>query len=390
MLNFENTEIAFANKNDFDLAKSKMLFSIMNSNFLVKWGSVVGLKALAWNLPIKSLIRKTIFEQFCGGENFDEVTEAAEKLEHYGMQTILDYGLEAKESEADFEHYVSEIKKAIDYAGNNNNIPVVSVKLTGLAPFSLLEQTSAQTNSNENIIAEFSKVIHRMDEICTTAQKNKVSIFIDAEESWIQKAIDDIADIMMERYNKTQILVYNTFQLYRTDRLEFLKKSHKKALAQGYILGAKLVRGAYMEKERQRAEELNYTSPIQVSKANTDKDFNLALEYCIQHLETISCVAATHNEDSCKLYAELIEKNGIDKKHLHCNFSQLYGMSDQISFNLSHSGYNVAKYVPYGPLEDVMPYLIRRAQENTSVAGQTSRELMLINKEIKRRKNNGR
>lgn len=386
MLNFENTEIAFANKNDSELAKSKMLFSLMNNNLLVKWGAIFGLKAIEWKLPVKSIIKRTIFEQFCGGENFDEVAQTAKKLEQYGMQTILDYGLEAKEHDNDFEHYTNEIKKAIQYAKENNNIPVVSVKLSGLARFALLEKKSDKRTLSEIENIEFEKIISRTNEICNEANTCDVSVFIDAEESWIQQAIDDIAETMMEKYNTKKIIVYNTYQMYRTDRLQYLDESHQRALNKKYILGAKLVRGAYMEKERERALKLNYTSPIQASKMATDNDFNEALRYCIKNIDSISCVAATHNEESCMLYTQLISKNKIDKKNIHCNFSQLFGMSDQISFNLAHNGYNVAKYVPYGPLEDVMPYLIRRAQENTSVAGQTSRELNLINKEIKRRK----
>lgn len=386
-LSFSNTEIAFKSKTIGELKKAEFLFTLMNNSTLVSMGSHLALLALEWKLPIKSIIKNTIFEQFCGGENFDEVAHTSEKLEAYSMQTILDYGLEAKESDIDFEHYKNEVIRAIQYAEQNKNVPVVSVKITGMAAFNLLEKISSKQVLNENEKAANAKILSRMNEICAEAKRAQVAVFIDAEESWIQNAIDDIADEMMRLNNRDKVIVYNTYQLYRHDRYEFLKKSYDKAMNENYFLGAKIVRGAYMEKERKRAEEMNYESPIQKNKQATDLDFNKAIEFCIAHYEKISCVVASHNEESCMLFAELIDKNKLDKKHAHLNFSQLYGMSDQISYNLAHAGYNVAKYVPYGPVHDIMPYLIRRAQENTSVAGQTSRELALIQTELKRRKN---
>jgi proline dehydrogenase len=295
--------------------------------------------------------------------------------------------VEGKESEEDFDTAVPEFIKAIKYAAQNKNIPFISIKITGFAHFALLEKIHADEKLTEEETAAWKRVYNRIDKICRAASENNIMVLVDAEESWIQRPVDDLADAMMAQYNKTEAVVYNTYQLYRHDRLVFLKESFEFATSHGFVLGAKLVRGAYMEKERARAAEKGYNSPIQADKQRTDIDYDEAANFCLQHLDRIALFVGTHNEGSCLKVAKYMQDNNIAATTRRVYFSQLYGMSDNISFNLAHQGYHVAKYLPYGPVKDVLPYLMRRAQENTSVAGQTGRELSLIEKEIARRKN---
>ncbi len=383
---FEDTAIAFEYRSTKELKRADFLFSSMSSPLLTKIGMGFTKWAMDWNIPIKGIIKHTIFEQFCGGETMEEAADTARVLEKYNVGVILDYGVEGKEGEAEFDAAVPEFIKAINYAASQKNIPFISVKITGFSRFSLLEKIHSGATLTAAEQEEWKKVYSRIDRICNAAFDAGIMVLIDAEESWIQQPVDDLTDAMMEQYNKTKITVFNTFQMYRHDRLIFLKESHKHAMAKGYILGAKLVRGAYMEKERNRAVAMGYTSPIQPGKEATDKDYDEGVLYCQQHLDKIGIFIGTHNEKSCLLAAKYMDEHGIPANHPHVYFSQLYGMSDNISFNLAHSGYHVAKYLPYGPVKDVIPYLMRRAQENTSVAGQTSRELSLIRKELKRRK----
>ncbi|MCW3123681.1 MAG: Proline dehydrogenase [Flavipsychrobacter sp.] len=383
---FDNTEIAFKYRSDKELKRARFLFSSMGSPVLTSIGMKMTSLAISWNLPVKGLIRHTLFDQFCGGETMDEAAKTAAVIGKYGVDTILDYGVEGKESEEDFDTAVPEFIKAIEYAAKNKNIPFISIKITGFAHFALLEKIHAETLLTEEENAAWKRVFLRIDRICKAAADNKIMVLVDAEESWIQKPVDDLADAMMDRYNKTRAVVYNTFQMYRHDRLVFLKESYEFARSKGFILGAKLVRGAYMEKERNRAAEKGYPSPIQPNKEATDKDYNDAVLFCLQHLDDLALFVGTHNEESNLLAAVYMHEHHIPAGTDRVHFSQLYGMSDNISFNLAHAGYNVAKYLPYGPVKDVLPYLMRRAQENTSVAGQTGRELMLISREIARRK----
>ncbi len=387
MISFEDTKIAFSGKSDSDLNWSYRLFKLMAKAWMVKLGKVATNVAFAIRLPINGIIKKTIFKQFCGGESINDCQQKIEDLDQFNIGTILDYSVEGKTTIDDLEATKNEIIATIHKAKSLKAIPFSVFKVTGLSRFELLEKAN---NGVENLTQpekeEFSQVIQRVDKICKTAFEQDVPIFIDAEDSWIQDAIDRITDAMMAKYNKEHVIVYNTLQMYRHDRLDFLRKSHELAKSQGYKLGVKLVRGAYMEKERDRAEDMGYPSPIQPDKAATDRDYDLALEYMVRHLNDIAICAGTHNEKSSAYLAQLLEENNISKTHKHIYFAQLLGMSDHISFNLSHEGYNVAKYVPYGPIREVMPYLIRRAEENTSVAGQTGRELSLIVKEKKRRK----
>lgn len=383
---FENTEIAFRYQSTADLKQAKFLFSSMGSPMLTKIGMTFTKLAINLNLPIKSIVKKTIFRQFCGGETMAEAAQTAELLSKYNIGVILDYGVEGKEGEDEFDRAVPEFINAIRYAGSKSNIPFISLKVTGFARFSLLEKIHNKETLTEAEQEEWQRVHNRIDEICSTAHKEGAMVLIDAEETWIQDPVDELCNTAMERYNKEHAVVYNTFQLYTTTALPYLKKSADEAEAKGYVLGAKLVRGAYMEKERNRAAEMGYDSPIQPNKIATDKDYDDAVLFCLQRVDKIATFIGTHNEKSCFAAAKYMADHHIEPDSKQVWFSQLYGMSDNISFNLANSGYQVAKYLPYGPIKDVLPYLMRRAEENTSVAGQTGRELTLINKELKRRK----
>jgi proline dehydrogenase len=387
MLSFDNTEVAFSGKSDADLNRSYWLFKLIANPVFVNVGQSLTTFAIGTRLPIKSIIKATIFKQFVGGEDIHECDKTIDDLGKYNIGTILDYSVEGKENDVDFDNCVRETIDTIDKAKGNKNIPFCVFKITGLARFALLEKVSAGLALTEAEQKEFVRVHDRVNSICKRAHDNAVSLLIDAEESWIQQAMDDLANEMMSLYNKEKVIVYNTFQLYRKDRFASLKKTFEIAKKENYLMGAKLVRGAYMEKERNRAFEMNYQSPIQDTKQDTDNDYNAALEFCIEYTDRLAICAGTHNEHSSMYLTDLMKKKNISPSNKHIYFSQLLGMSDHISFNLANAGYNVAKYVPYGPVKDVLPYLIRRARENTSVKGQTGRELSLIIKEKRRRKN---
>jgi len=383
---FDNTAIAFRYRSDKELKQARFLFSSMGSPALTKIGMTFTKLAMSLHLPINGIIKRTIFKQFCGGETMEEAAQTANMLSSYNIGVILDYGVEGKEGEAEFDKAVPEFVKAINFAASQKNIPFISIKVTGFCRFSLLEKLDAGTALTDAEQQEWNRVITRIDTICKAAAEKNIKVLVDAEESWIQKPIDEVTDRMMETYNKQKAIVYNTFQLYLHSRLVFLKESYQRAVDKKYILGAKLVRGAYMEKERKRAEEQDYPSPVQPDKAHTDADYNEAVAFCLDRLDDLELFIGTHNEHSCLEAARIMERKHIPFNHARVYFSQLYGMSDNISFNLSDAGFHVAKYLPYGPVHDVMPYLMRRAQENTSVAGQTGRELTLIQKELQRRK----
>ncbi|MES2680584.1 MAG: proline dehydrogenase family protein [Bacteroidota bacterium] len=383
MISFDNTENAFKGKTNAELSRSYWLFKLISNPALVKLGANFG--PLALNFGFKGLIRNTIFKQFVGGETIHDCTAAIEGLAKYNIGTILDYSVEGKESEADFDHCLRETLETIGKAKKDKNIPFCVFKVTGLARFDLLKKVSSGMPLSGPEKTEWELVRKRVHGICLAAFQGDQRIFIDAEESWIQQAIDDLANENMALYNKEKAIVFNTFQLYRTDRLAYLADTIKNGKTGSYHIGAKLVRGAYMEKERKRAAEMSYTSPIQPTKEKSDEDYNKALTLCVDNLSVMGICAGTHNEDSSSFLVKLMAEKNISPSDNRVYFSQLYGMSDHISFNLSLNGYNVAKYVPYGPVKEVLPYLIRRAQENTSVKGQTGRELSLIMKEKKRR-----
>lgn len=398
-LSFDNTENAFAYKSDKSLKKAEFLFASMGSAALVKLGTWVTPWAIKAGLPIKGLIRSTLFEQFVGGETLEETARVASLLGKYQVNVILDYGVEGGDyGEQGLDHACDEFLKVIRYAATQPNVPYMSIKVTGLARTGLLEKLDAAAQAKSGFkgrvhtevlgeaeLVEWNKVVERMHRICGTAAELNIGVLIDAEESWIQDPVDALAMQMMDRYNRNRAIVYNTIQLYRHDRLQFLKDSFQEAESRDFVLGAKLVRGAYMEKERKRADEKNYPSPIQPNKEACDRDYNWAVEYCIDHIERIAIIVASHNEYSNLYAVELLDKKGLTHHHPHIHFSQLYGMSDNITFNLAKAGCPVSKYLPFGPIGDVIPYLMRRAQENSSISGQTGRELGLIKKELARR-----
>jgi proline dehydrogenase len=386
MISFDNTEVAFSGKSNKDLERSYWLFKLVSNPTFVNIGKSLTNFAINIHFPIKGMIKATIFKQFCGGETIEECDRAIKELGRFNIGTILDYSVEGKETEADLDSNMQEIIATINRGAHDKNIAFSVFKVTGMARFELLEKVSAGEQLDAEEQREWDRVNTRVNSICKNAYDKKVRIFIDAEESWIQPAIDDLANRMMSLYNKDRCIVYNTYQLYRKDRLEYLMKSYTHAEKEKYYLGAKLVRGAYMEKERRRAEEKGYPSPIQDTKENSDKDYDAALKFCTAHIDNIAICAGSHNENSSRYLTELMKEKNIPNNHPHIYFSQLLGMSDHISYNLAKLGYNVAKYVPYGPVREVLPYLIRRAQENTSVKGQTGRELSLIIREKKRRK----
>lgn len=385
-LSFENTEIAFRHSSNSDLKRAYWLFKVINVNFLVKIGPPVTNFAMKTGLPVKWLIKATIFKHFCGGETIRACENTIRSLGKGGVGTILDYSIEGEDSEQVFNSTCEEIIRTIRRAAKDKSIPITVFKITGVVQSSLLEKLDAGSVLTTDEQLEWQKAQVRVYAICEKAHAVGVPVMIDAEESWVQKTIDSLALTMMIRFNKEKAIVYNTYQLYRHDKLASLKNDYLFAAENGFILGVKLVRGAYMEKERRRATEMGYRSPIQPDKQSTDQDYNAGVDFCTDHVDRIALVAGTHNEESCRLLAGQLDKKQIDHKNPHVYFSQLLGMSDNLSFNLADAQYNVAKYVPYGPIKAVLPYLFRRAEENTAISGQMGRELALIVKELRRRK----
>jgi len=385
---FDDTRIAFESKSEQDLRKAQILFKMIASPFLTKMGTLVFKLPFILQLPgVKSAIRQTIYKQFVGGETPAECLQVAKGLAQYGVCSIMDYSVEGQEGEAEFDSVKDEILRLIEIAKNNpKEIPFVVFKPTGFGKIGLYEKVGKKQIMTEKNTRKWEAVRNRFDEVCKKSYESGVTIMIDAEESWMQDAADELVDEMMQKYNKEKCVVYNTLQMYRHDRLFYLRKTYEKAEAENYYLGFKVVRGAYMEKERDKAADEGYPSPIQEDKAATDRDYNAAMEFIVENSHRISLFAGTHNEHSSELLTELMKARGMENNHPKIWFGQLYGMSDNISFKLGSMGYNVAKYLPYGPIKEVMPYLIRRAEENTSVAGQTGRELSLIEKEMERRK----
>ncbi len=383
---FDNTQIAFQLKSDSELERAYFLFKMISHEPLVRIGTAATNFALKAHLPVEGLIRSTVFDHFCGGVNEDDCLPVIDKMFEKRVSSVLDFSVEGQEIEGSFDAALAKTLKIINFAYNKEAMPIAVFKPTGFGRFYLYQKKAEGkpfTNEEEQ---EWSRVVARYHMVCKLAKEKDVEVLIDAEETWIQDAADELVEEMMRTYNNDVPIVYNTLQLYRWDRLDYLKELHKRAKREGFSLGIKIVRGAYMEKERERAEEKGYPSPICESKEATDHNFNETLKYILKHLNDISLFVGTHNEYSCYLAMDLMREFNIPKQDNRVWFGQLYGMSDHISFNLADQGYNVAKYVPFGPVKDVMPYLIRRAEENTSVAGQTSRELNLLKLEKKRRK----
>ena len=382
---FDNTEVAFQLKSDTELERARFLFKMISIEPLVKIGTAVTNFAIKAKLPVEGLIRSTVFDHFCGGVNEDDCLDIIERMYELGVSSVLDYSVEGKETEAHFDAAMEKTLKIIRFSEEKDSMPIAVFKPTGFGRFHLYQKKGEGKPFTEEEQAEWDRVVARYDKVCQLGKEKDVEILIDAEESWMQDAADELVTDMMRKYNTDSTIVYNTLQMYRHDRMDFLKAEHEIAKKEGFLLGYKIVRGAYMEKENDRALEKGYLTPICESKQATDINFNDAIKYILDNLDTISLFAGTHNEESSYLVMDLMQEKNIANTDNRVWFGQLFGMSDNISFNLANLGYNVAKYVPFGPVKDVMPYLIRRAEENTSVAGQTGRELMLIKKEKARR-----
>ena len=402
-ISFDNTEVAFAHRTNEDLKQAHWLYSMMGKPWLVKLGTSLAPWSIRAGLPVKGLIRKTIFRQFVGGESLDETVAVTRRMAEYNVKVILDYGVEGKEGEENYDQACNEFIRVINFASTQPNVPFMSVKVTGIARFGLLEKLDTLMHAAEatSLVKryhaalaeldameskEWQRVHERIKKICEAADKANIGFLVDAEETWIQDPVDALIMVMMDEYNREKLVIYNTVQLYRHDRLTFLMQSYEAALERNFLLGIKLVRGAYMEKERKRARSKGYPSPIQPDKISCDKDYNEAVRFCIDRLEQIGVIIASHNEQSNLLGVQLLSEKGLPPDHAHVHFSQLFGMSDNITYNLAKAGCSVSKYLPFGPIKDVVPYLMRRAEENTSVGGQTSRELNLIKREMDRRK----
>jgi len=386
-ISFEDTKTAFSYKSDSELKKSYLLFASVNNRLAVKLGTNIVKIALKIKAPVKGIIKKSLFRQFCGGESINDCLNTIELLSKYNVGAILDYAVEGEDKDEDYDNTVSEIKRTIDVASQNSNVPFCVFKPTGLASIDLLRKVHHDEKLTPKEEISFKKVKNRFYELGKYAFDHKVRLFIDSEDSWIQKPIDELVNNMMEEYNKGQAYIFNTYQMYRKGMLENLVELVKKAKGK-FVAGAKLVRGAYMEKERERAEEMGYKDPILPTKEATDSQYDNALKFCTENIEHIHLCSGSHNEQSNLYLTQLMENQNIAPGDERIYFAQLFGMSDNISFNLAKARYNVVKYLPYGPVASVMPYLFRRAEENTAIAGQSSRELTLIRKELKRRKYN--
>jgi proline dehydrogenase len=384
-LDLHDTATAYAGYSDAELKEKFRLFKLLNSPLLKSLGTGVTKLALSLGLPVERMIKATVYKQFCGGESIAESEDAIEHLAKGGIGTVLDYSVEGETTQEGFDKTKDEIIRTIQRAKADPNLPFCVFKMSGIAPLGTLERLSCRKKLDAKSQAKAERIHNRVVEICEAAYNTRRPIFIDAEETWYQDAVDRMATEMMARFNQEEPIIYNTVQLYRTDRLQYLKDSRRGARNEGYVYAAKLVRGAYMEKERAHARENGYPSPIHATREDTDADYNVALEYCLKHHENMSFVAATHNETSTKFLAEQLHDAGIPNDHSHIHFSKLYGMGDNISYVLASRGYNVSKYVPYGPVHDAVPYLMRRAQENTSASGHMSREMEMLRREIRRR-----
>ncbi len=383
---FSNTEVAFALKSDSELERAYFLFRLIKSEPLVRIGTAVTKFALKSSLPVEGLIRSTVFDHFCGGVTEEDCMHTIDKMYTKNVHSVLDYSVEGKEIESQFDHVMDKTLDLINFVNEKDAIPFAVFKPTGFGRFSLYQKITENRKLTPSEKEEWDKVVDRYEAVAKASFEKDIPLLIDAEESWMQKAADELIEDLMEKYNKEKVIVFGTLQLYRHDRLDYLKRLHQRAKKNGFKIGMKLVRGAYMEKERERAIEMGYKDPICKNKSDTDKNYDEVMLYMFDNLNDMAIFNGTHNEESSQLFMKLIERSNYSKSDPRLWFGQLYGMSDNISYNVANEGYNVAKYLPFGPVKDVMPYLIRRAEENTSVAGQTNRELELIRAEKKRRK----
>ncbi|MCG8476231.1 MAG: proline dehydrogenase family protein [Cytophagales bacterium] len=386
LMNFDNTEVAFATHSDQELKESLFLFNAMSSPTLVKIGTAMLSAAFKLHLPVKGIVKATLFKHFCGGESIKNCQQTIDRLFKHNIGTILDFSVEGADDEESFDEALEETLKNIQKARNNPKIPFCVFKPTGLASARLLEKIQLRQSLSTDETRAFQRIRERFDTACQTAFENDVALFVDAEDSWYQDPIDQLTYEMMEKYNRKKAIVYNTYQMYKKNMLEKIENAWKEAQEKGYHIGAKLVRGAYMEIERERAAKMGYEDPIMPTLEDTHRQFNDGIRFCTEHIEHMALACCSHNEESNRLLTELIEENEYSPADSRFFFAQLFGMSNHISFNLAKEGYNVAKYVPYGPVAKTLPYLFRRAEENTSIAGQSGRELTLIRAEIKRRK----
>ncbi|MCF8330823.1 MAG: proline dehydrogenase family protein [Bacteroidales bacterium] len=387
MIDFENTEIGFKSKSNSDLRRAEFLFKTLSNPSIVKLGKIFTNAALSIGFPVGWAVKPTVYKHFVGGETIEKCQPVVEVLGQHNVKAILDYSVEGTDDPETIESALEETQRSIDNASRENNIPFAVFKPTAFGDSLMLQKASVDSPLSESDKKEKALFFDRIDRLCKTAFEKKVPVLIDAEDYAFQKHIDHVVEEMMKKYNREETIVFNTLQMYRKDRLDFLKESIAKARTDSYYYGVKFVRGAYMEKERERAERMGYEDPVQPDKESTDRDYNAALKYSVENLDIVTVFNGTHNEYSSEYLTKLMKEHNINKDDKRVWFSQLYGMSDHISFNLAEEGYNVAKYVPYGPVKHVLPYLIRRAEENTSVKGQTGRELKLILQEKKRRRN---
>jgi len=386
LVDFNNTEIAFRSQSNASLREAYQLFKLMNNRNLVQLGKHLVNVAFALHLPVKAILQKTIYKHFVGGMSIEDCSKTIDRLAEHNVKSILDYALEGEESDAIFDATCSEVIRTVEFAHNNKSVPFSAFKITGIARFDLLVKVSEKQDLTDDEAAEYRRAAERVDAIFKRGYELDIPVLIDAEETWIQPVLDEMVMKLMARYNTEKAIVQNTYQMYRHDSIERIRLHHRMAQEVGFKFGLKIVRGAYMEKERERASLRGYPSPIQPDKPATDRDFNAIIRYFMEHLDTIDFMVATHNEESSLLLAQLIDAYKLPRDYPGIYFSQLYGMSDHITYNLADRGYNVAKYVPYGAVETMMPYLFRRAEENSSVKGQTSRELNMIQQERRRRK----
>lgn len=384
---FNDTKVAFADKSDAQLRKAYWMFKMIEQPTLTNIGTSILNFTIHNNFPfVTGIVKNTLFEQFCGGETREESMKVVKTLFKRGVGSIFDYSIEGKEDEETFDAVCKEIQDIVRFSIGNPAIPFVVFKPTAFGRIALYELVGKGEKLSTEQQAEWERVVKRFDDVCKLCHEHNKKVMVDAEETWMQDAADQLCEEMMEKYNQEQPIVWNTIQMYRTGRIEYMQAHLDRAKEKGYFIGYKIVRGAYMEKERERAQEKSYADPIQPTKEATDKNYNAGIDFITQHLDTISAFFGTHNEYSTEIIMNKLKEKGLAHDDQHIHFGQLYGMSDNITFKLAFEGYNVAKYLPYGPVKDVVPYLTRRAQENTSVAGQTGRELSLIEKELQRRK----
>ena len=386
MLNIKDLSVAFASKSDFDLKRANLLFKILSNPVINKLGATLTQKALALKLPIEPLILSTIYQQFVGGTSPQKCIRSINQLSKYGIETVLDYSVEAKKTNEGFDQTLQEISQLIEFSNDHPSLTFTVVKVTGIASFEILQKVTQNKTLDETEEKEWQASISRLDSLCQQAVSSKLNFFIDAEESWIQGAIDQVAQDMMQKYNQKEARVFTTFQMYRHDRVEYLKECIAHAKEHDYYFAVKLVRGAYLEQENERAQNYSYPSPMNPSKEQTDLCYDQSVSICLEALDRVSFCLARHNEDSTLKLVKFMEEHKISNQHPHISFAQLYGMSDHISYNLAKSGYRTLKYIPYGPVNDVIPYLMRRAEENVSMTGQMSRELTYLQEELVRRK----